>query len=82
MGRGAKRTNRKYSPASRFRHEETQQSRGLENAILTRQYDLTCTPVLKVLERDSFQCKRVRSGRIELQKTSNHAGSSYAILLG
>ena len=82
MGRGAKRTNRKYSPASRFRHEETQQSRGLENAILTGEYDLTCTPVLQVLERDIFKSLGRQRGKIELQKASNHAGSSYAILLG
>ena len=82
MGRGAKRTNRKYSSASRFRHEETQQSRGLENAILTGEYDLTCTPGFRVLERDRFQCQRVRSGKIEQQKTGNHASFRYAIQLG
>ncbi len=75
MGRNTMRTSRKYSSVSRFRHEETQQSRGFPNLILTGEYELTCTPGLRVLERDSFQCQRVRSGKIESQKTSDHAGS-------
>jgi hypothetical protein len=54
----------------------------LQIAILTGQYDLTCTPVLQVLERDNFKSMGRQRGKIELQKASNHAGSSYAILLG
>ncbi len=35
-------------------YKETQQSPGLENTIMTGEYDLTCTPVIRVLERDRF----------------------------
>ena len=53
-----------------------------QSTILTGEYDLTCTPVLQVLERDIFNSLGRQRGKIELQKASNHAGFHYAASMG
>ena len=53
-----------------------------QSTILTGEYDLTCTPVFWGLERGEFQCQWLRSGKVELQKASNHAGFHYAASMG